>query len=139
MATEGFTPDDPVQPAAPVTPEPAKPISYHKARRFAQEVAGSILDDPRTRQVIREVVLRTVIEMEAERELGHVRAFLASCDARRIRIWIDDAGELKATNQANLGGDLRAVLTLYREQITAHLIRQRELERLAEKRRKTKP
>lgn len=94
---------------------------------FAWQVAERILDSPHFRTVLREVVLRVLLDQESQRELGAVRAFLNGIDAQGITARVDDAGKLLFTNASRLSADLQAVLKVYRLPIYEHFQMIRDL------------
>lgn len=96
---------------------------------LAAQIAEKIIDDYRTKRLIREVVLRTILEQERQRGLRTVQCFLASCDARGVRLRVDDEGVLRVSGLSKMGNDLKAVLTVYRREIVAFLTDQRDLAR----------
>lgn len=96
--------------------------------RLGKLTADLLIDDKRMRQLVREVVLRTVVELEQIRAMGIVRNFLASCEARKVKVTIDAAGRIWARPKSLLGADLSAVLIGYREEIARHLEEVRRLE-----------
>jgi hypothetical protein len=69
-----------------------------KARQFARDVAREIIEDPATRQLIREMVLRILVEQEVQKQQGLIRSFLLSCDQLGIKLRLAPDGKLKATN-----------------------------------------
>ena len=92
-----------------------------RLRPLAQQVAGLILDDSRFRLVIREVVLRTVLEIEKQRASAPVRAFLRACEARRVAVEVDWNGLLVCSPYERLGADLEVIARELNGEIVKHL------------------
>jgi len=103
-------------------------------RSLAQQCAWSIMSSKFFRDILKEVVLRVLVEQEQIRKIGAVQAFLSECDARDIKVSLESDGKLYFINKDRLGADLRAVLTLHRQDIIEHLKYHRELEAQAEAR-----
>ncbi len=103
---------------------------YPKMREFIQQVAASIMDDPRTRKVIKEVVLRTLVEQDTQRRSNAVRTFLECCEHRGVTIFSRD-GKIVGKNWDNLGADLRAVWLIHKVDIVAYLEQVDHLEKQA--------
>lgn len=93
---------------------------------FARDVANAILDSPQLRGIVRETVLILLAEQKYQHRAGVARVFFDACQRRGVRVRLGEDGRLKASGR--LGADLMAVLTVYREEITAHLERLRDLE-----------
>jgi hypothetical protein len=115
-----------------------------KWEKFVVDLAQAIADTPAIKRLIREMVLCVLVEQQEQRDLGAVRAFFRGCERRRVKITLGEDGTLYSDDWDKLGADLSAVLTMYREPITAHLQRfndmaQKDQERyLAEKERALK-
>ncbi len=81
------------------------------------------------RKILRDVVLRVVVEQAAIADGRAVHAFLGACVERGINIQLDEDDRIVFEDGGRLGADLSAVLTIYRRQITDHLRMLRDHER----------
>jgi hypothetical protein len=107
-------------------------MATDKLKQLVKDVAFEILDHPRFREVLREVVLRVVVTEDQQRRLGAVRAFLGACDARGMLVSTKE-GKIYFTHPERLGPDLKAVLILHREDILGHLEAQQRLQEAADR------
>jgi hypothetical protein len=112
-----------------------KEAAHAKVRRLAKEVAWQILDDSRFRTILREVVLRVLVEQEQQRKISAARSFLDDCAARGVKVRLGEDGQIRlygrdrnSAQADRIGPDLSAVLSVYRREITAHLEMLRDLE-----------
>lgn len=93
-----------------------------------------IVDSAWFRCLMRESVLRVLVEQQDILSHGAARSFLHECEARGVRVWLDEHGQARTEPQSGLGTDLAAVLVAYRTEITRLLERFRDAERLREQR-----
>ncbi len=88
------------------------------AEQLAPRIAAAVLDDPRFRDLVREAALSVAAEQDKLRRDGVPRAWLASC--RLAGLGVRLAGtQVRVTGR--LSEPLRAVLDLYRPEITDYL------------------
>jgi hypothetical protein len=108
------------------------------ADKVARKVADLAFRGKHGRELLREVVLRVVVEQERERVAGAVWAFVDAAESRGVRIWANDRGVLCSREWDKLGADLRAVLISERRAVTEYFCAIRDSEkRDAERQRAT--
>ena len=96
--------------------------------RVAREIANSLVNNNHYRMILRDVVLRTVVEQHELRSMDAVRAFLHACEKRGIKITVGPDGSLRSNAWSELGPELKAVLILYRSEIAKRLEAERDVE-----------
>lgn len=102
-------------------------MKREKLMELAREIAGHVVEDHRVKRMIREVVLRTLVEQEIQRTARHVQTFFESCSARGVTVRLDEKDIIKLGNSERMGQELKAVLTLYRTDIVSHLKQEQKL------------
>lgn len=107
---------------------------HQQAKDLAKSLVDELLDSKRFRQVLREIVLRTAVELDEVANVGKLRSFLRAVEAKGMRFYLTDKGQLRCKNASRLTPDLKAVLTLYWETIIRHLEKERDLEKHSEAR-----
>jgi hypothetical protein len=98
-----------------------------RLERLALKVANAIMDSPRFRQTLREVVLAVHVCREEQAKLAATRAFFNAARDAGLRVYLKD-GTLRTYPRERLTPELKAVLILYRESIVAWLEQRRHLE-----------
>ncbi len=105
-------------------------------RYLARAVVAEMHNSEQGRQMVREMVLRTLVEQESQRKQDAVRVFLNAIATRGCHAFVNDQGILMVGPREKVGNDLGAVIHLYREAIVAHLTRHQEMERLSDERQR---
>lgn len=105
-----------------------------RLKELSREIARELAGDFEIQQMVREVVLLTLIQQEEIRNSGLVRAFFRECQARHVTIRLDAEGKIMVKNHDAMGADLRAVMTCYREPIVRHLESIRDAEEAMKRR-----
>jgi hypothetical protein len=101
--------------------EEAVRMNHHKkVSAFAAEVGIKIMDSPRFRKILREIVLEVMVQQEAERNQNAVTAFLDCCQADGVKASVAN-GKIYFDEPGRLSASLLAVLRVYRGPITGHL------------------
>lgn len=99
----------------------SKDSRHVRRRELIREIVRELLDDPRLKAWVREVVLLTLVEQSDLNAQGAVRTFLRECDRRGIKVRAAKDGQVLVTKVDSLH-ELKAVLTVYRERIWEYLM-----------------
>jgi hypothetical protein len=95
------------------------------ADRIADRLPDKLLENKRFSRMLREVVLRTIVEQDRERRAGMVRSFFDCCEARGISFSLDERNHLACSDPRRMNEDLLAVMAMSRMEIKDYLLEMR--------------
>ena len=101
-------------------------MTNQEIHALASELSSAMFEDRRFQRMIREVVLRTLVEQARDQRNGLVAGFFDACESRGVRVTLDQRGHIAVSKDP--GPDLAAVLSMNRMDIKAFLedVRDRE-------------
>lgn len=97
-----------------------------RRERMAREFAEALLDSNRFHRLVKEVVLRVLVERETINRIGAATSFLGECADKGIKVELVN-GKLEFDRPEKLGA-MTAVVALYREDIVRHLEKLKQAE-----------
>lgn len=92
-------------------------------RTFAHEVAAAVLDDPRFRQIVKEMVRQVFVELEAQDRRAAIPSIVRRCHKVGAKVYVNRRGELICWPKKDVDAETLAALEDNRAEITEYLKR----------------
>lgn len=108
-------------------------MTHEEFQRAMAVALDRFLDSPKFQRVLRRALRLVILEQRAQARVESATIFLRECEERGVKVWLGDDDRVRVSG--NLAADLRAILTMYRDEIEWRLRHIKDMERENERHR----